>query len=72
MKSIARILAGAGIVAMVGVAASPAFSQTARGRPSWTLRAPGHEGVRCWYVATGTTVHDHRSEKVEPPLFGLY
>ena len=20
--------------------------------PSWTLRAPGHEGTRCWYAAT--------------------
>jgi hypothetical protein len=53
------------------------------GWPSWTLRAPGHEGVRCWYVATRTAAHDHRSEmqrrepvqsteKIEPPLFGLY
>jgi hypothetical protein len=23
-------------------------------RPSWTLRAPGHEGARCWYAATRT------------------
>jgi hypothetical protein len=22
------------------------------GRPSWTLRAPGHEGTKCWYAAT--------------------
>jgi hypothetical protein len=54
------------------------------GWPSWTLRAPGHEGERCWYVATRTTVHDHRSEmrrtetaqtteRVEfPVLLGLY
>jgi hypothetical protein len=53
------------------------------GWPSWTLRAPGHEGVRCWYVATRTAAHDHRpemrrreiaqsAEKVEVPvLFGL-
>jgi hypothetical protein len=53
------------------------------GWPSWTLRAPGHEGARCWYIATRTAVHDHRSEmrrmeiaqtteKVEfPVLFGL-
>jgi hypothetical protein len=53
------------------------------GWPSWTLRAPGHEGVRCWYVASRTAVPDHRSEtrrtetaqtteKVEfPALFGL-
>jgi len=32
------------------------------GWPSWTLRAPGHEGTRCWYAATRTTGHDHRSE----------
>ncbi len=30
--------------------------------PSWTLRAPGHEGTRCWYAATRTTANDHRSE----------
>jgi hypothetical protein len=32
--------------------------------PSWTLRAPGHEGTRCWYAATRTTANDHRSEMV--------
>ncbi len=31
------------------------------GWPSWTLRAPGHEGTRCWYAATRTTPRDHRS-----------
>jgi hypothetical protein len=53
------------------------------GWPSWTLRAPGHEGVRCWYITTRTAARDHRSElrrtetaqsmeKVEVPvLFGL-
>ena len=30
--------------------------------PSWTLRASGHEGTRCWYAATRTTAHDHQSE----------
>src|SRR5258708_15240011 len=30
--------------------------------PSWTLRAPGREGARCWYPVTRTTAHDHRSE----------
>jgi hypothetical protein len=29
--------------------------------PSWTLRAPGHEGSRCWYAATRMTSH-HRTE----------
>jgi hypothetical protein len=28
--------------------------------PSWTLRAPGHEGTRCWYAATRATARDHR------------
>ena len=25
------------------------------GRPSWTMRAPGHEGTRCWYAAPRTS-----------------
>jgi hypothetical protein len=28
--------------------------------PSWTLRAPGHEGTRCWYASTRGGAHDHR------------
>jgi hypothetical protein len=28
--------------------------------PSWSLRAPGHEGTKCWHAATRATVHDHR------------
>jgi hypothetical protein len=31
-------------------------------RPSWTLKAPGHEGTKCWYAATRTADDDHRSE----------
>jgi len=30
--------------------------------PSWTLRAPGHEGTRCWYVGVRTTSNDRRGE----------
>ena len=30
--------------------------------PSWTLRALGHEGTRCWYAATRFAAHRHRSE----------
>jgi hypothetical protein len=30
--------------------------------PSWTLRALGHEGTRCWYAATRFTARHHRSE----------
>jgi hypothetical protein len=27
--------------------------------PSWTLRAPGHEGARCWYATGRATARDH-------------
>jgi hypothetical protein len=27
--------------------------------PSWTLRALGHQGTRCWYPTTRTLAHDH-------------
>jgi hypothetical protein len=30
--------------------------------PSWTLRAPGHEGTRCWYAGARITANDRRSE----------
>src|ERR1700730_1877902 len=29
--------------------------------PSWTLRAPGHEGTKCWYASARDTAHDHRN-----------
>jgi hypothetical protein len=32
--------------------------------PSWTLRAAGHEGTKCWYAGTRATVHDHRGETI--------
>jgi hypothetical protein len=28
------------------------------GWPSWTLRAPGHEGTRCWYPSKRATAND--------------
>jgi hypothetical protein len=28
--------------------------------PFWTLRAPGHEGSKCWYGGTRSTAHDDR------------
>jgi hypothetical protein len=28
--------------------------------PSWTFRAPGHEGTQCWYATTRGTAHDHQ------------
>src|SRR5262249_29555410 len=27
--------------------------------PSWTLRARGHEGTKCWYPTTRPLTHDH-------------
>jgi hypothetical protein len=27
--------------------------------PSWTLRALGHEGTKCWYAGTRATAHNH-------------
>jgi hypothetical protein len=36
-----------------------AVRQSYPGRwPSWTLRAPGYEGTRCWYAARRSTAHD--------------
>jgi hypothetical protein len=29
--------------------------------PSWTLRAPGHEGTKCWYPSTRASARDHRN-----------
>jgi hypothetical protein len=44
-----------------------AMRQNRHGRwPSWTLRALGHEGTRCWYAATRTAAHDHRIEIRRP------
>ena len=49
--------------------ASPCFPSASavrrnypEGRPSWTLRAPGHEGTRCWYP-TKQTVPDTRTKE---------
>ena len=32
--------------------------------PSWTLRAPGHEGDKCWYPSTRAAAHEHRNPSV--------
>jgi hypothetical protein len=34
--------------------------------PSWTLRAPGHEGTKCWYAATRSTTHQLPKRIAEP------
>ena len=30
--------------------------------PSWTLRASGHEGSKCWYASTHTEAPDHQNQ----------
>jgi hypothetical protein len=42
--------------------ASAVVQQHPRAWPSWTLRAPRHEGTRCWYPATRIAAHEHQSE----------
>jgi hypothetical protein len=42
---------------------APAVRQDHPGAwPSWTLRAPGHEGTQCWYAKTRAAAHDYRSD----------
>jgi hypothetical protein len=39
--------------------------------PTWTLRAPGHEGSKCWYASTRAAAGDHRNAlRVEPEPVG--
>ena len=49
-----------------GIAKSTCFASAAAVRqdhpeawPSWTLRAFGHEGTKCWYPTARTLAHDH-------------
>jgi hypothetical protein len=37
-------------------------------RPTWTLRAPGHEGTQCWYNAARPRASDHRTGTTESGL----
>jgi hypothetical protein len=50
---------------VASVPASSCFSSASAVRqdqpgawPSWTLRAPGHEGTKCWYAPTRATARD--------------
>jgi hypothetical protein len=36
------------------------------GWPTWTLRAPGHEGTMCWYAASRPKGSDHRPRVSDP------
>jgi hypothetical protein len=45
-----------------------AVLQTHRGGwPTWTLKAPGHEGTQCWYAAPAPRVSDHRPTQGKRP-----
>ena len=37
------------------------------GRPTWTMRAPGHEGTQCWYAAARPRVGDQRPRASDRP-----
>ena len=34
--------------------------------PSWTLRAQGHEGVKCWFPATSAPGRDRTTRQISP------
>jgi hypothetical protein len=38
------------------------------GRPTWTMRAPGHEGTQCWYAAARPRVSDHQPRVSDPTI----
>jgi hypothetical protein len=40
--------------------ASAVLQNRPGGWPTWTLRAPGHEGTLCWYAAARPRASDHR------------
>jgi hypothetical protein len=44
--------------------ASAVVQNHAGGWPTWTLKAPGHEGTMCWYAAARPRGSDRRSESV--------
>jgi hypothetical protein len=44
--------------------ASAVLQNHARGRPTWTMSAPGHEGTQCWYAAARPRVSGHRPRAV--------
>jgi hypothetical protein len=57
------------LVSPAGVQVSACFPSASAVRqeypeawPSWTLRAAGHEGTKCWHATTRATAHDHRGE----------
>jgi hypothetical protein len=49
-----RLLAESGYDSRCYQSASAVRQNHPGGRPSWTMRAPGHEGTKCWYPATQT------------------
>ena len=45
--------------------ASAVRQNSPEGRPSWTLRAPGHDGTKCWYAASRTTAAEVPAAKAK-------
>jgi hypothetical protein len=39
--------------------------------PSWTLRAPGFEGKKCWYASTRGAAHDHPNLPAHEPAVAV-
>jgi hypothetical protein len=55
-----RLPAASGHDASCFPSASAVLENHPRGWPTWTLRAPGHEGTLCWYAAARPRGSDHR------------
>jgi hypothetical protein len=47
--------------------ASAALQDHPGGRPTWTLKAPGHEGTQCWHAAARPRVGEHRPTEGKGP-----
>jgi hypothetical protein len=52
--------------------ASAVVQQHRAAWPSWTLRAPGHEGTKCWYAATRTRAREGKEETAGTRENGLF
>jgi hypothetical protein len=57
-----QLSAASGRDASCFASAAAVLQNYPEGLPSWTLRAPGHEGTLCWHAAARPSGSDHRSE----------
>jgi hypothetical protein len=60
-----QLSAASGHEASCFASASAVLQNYPGGLPSWTLRAPGHEGTMCWHAAARPRGSDHRSEIIQ-------